>query len=192
MGWYRKAAEAGDPKAMFYLGLTLEQGLQGEAQPEEALEWYRRSAAAGYALAEFKMGLLYQFGHAVEQDAALARAWYEKAAGQDVPDAKFNLAYLLESGEGGPVDVNRAVQLYREAAKAGVSEAYVNLGNLFARPTREKGQDMIEALKWLMLAQSKGLKEADTLAAQLREMLSPVQVRDAEARARRWLEGLSG
>ncbi len=191
MGWYRKAAEAGDPKAMFYLGLTLEQGLQGEAQPETALKWYRRSAALGYSLAEFKLGLLYQFGHAVERDAALARAWYEKAAGQGMPDAKFNLAYLLEVGEGGAADFGRAVRLYKEAARAGIAEAYLNLGNLFSRPSRENEQDMIEALKWLTLAQSKGLTEADTLAAQVRELLSPIEVRDAQVRARRWTEGLS-
>lgn len=191
MGWYRKAAEAGDPKAMFYLGLTLEQGLQGEAQPETALEWYRKSAALGYSLAEFKLGLLYQFGHAVERDAALARAWYEKAAGQGMPDAKFNLAYLLEIGEGGAADFGRAVKLYKEAARGGISEAYLNLGNLFARPSRDNGQDMVEALKWLTLAQSKGLTEADALAAQIRELLSPIEIRDAEARARRWAEGLS-
>ena len=192
MGWYRKAAEAGDPKAMFYLGLTMEQGLQGEAQPAAALEWYRKSAALGYSLSEFKLGLLYQFGYAVERDAAKAREWYEKAAGQGMPDAKFNLAYLLEIGEGGDADFDRAVTLYKEAARAGISEAYLNLGNLFARPSRENGQDMIEALKWLILAQSKGLAEADALIAQIRELLSPIEIRDAESRAQRWSEGLSG
>ena len=36
MRWYRDAARAGYPKAMFYLGLTLEQGLQDSPRPHEA------------------------------------------------------------------------------------------------------------------------------------------------------------
>lgn len=192
MGWYRRAADAGDPKAMFYLGLTLEQGLQGEAEPERALEWYRKSAAKEYSLAQFKLGLLYQFGQLVDRDPTLARDWYDKAARQGMPDAKFNLAYLLDIGEGGPVDRARAITLYKEAARAGIQEAYLNLGTLFSRPSGKNGQDLVEALKWLTLAEDAGLEDAAKLNAQVRELLSPVEVRDAKARAQRWLEGLSG
>lgn len=189
MRWYRKAAEAGDPKAMFYLGLTLEQGLQGDADASDAVDWYRRAAAAEYPLAQFKLGLLHQFGQLVARDLALAREWYEKAAGQGLADAQYNLAVLLELGEGGPADPERAVSLYRKAARAGIIEAFLNLGNLYARG-EEIDQDLVEALKWLILAKQNGLDQADSLRASILRVLNEVEHRDAQARARRWERGV--
>jgi TPR repeat protein len=185
MRWYRDAAEAGDAKAMFYLGLTMEQGLRAGADAREAVAWYRRSADGGFALAQFKLGQLYQFGQLVEQDADRARRWYAEAAAQNLADAQYNLAVMLETGEGGPVDGERAQALYRDAAAGGIPEAFVNLAGLLAQGDLVE-QDLVEALKWLLLAERAGVEQGQAMAAAVRQLLNPVEVADAEARADRW------
>lgn len=185
MRWYRDAARAGDAKAMFYLGLTLEQGLQDRARPQEAADWYRRSAEAGFALAQFKLGVLYQTGQTVGQDLPQARAWYEKAAAQGMPSAIYNLAVLLEAGEGGEADPGRAAGLYREAARFGVPEAFLNLGNLYANGDGVEA-DAVESLKWLILATDAGIEAAEELRRSVTAVLSLDERERARVAAERW------
>lgn len=185
MRWYRDASRAGDPKAMFYLALTLEQGLQERARPQEAVEWYRRSADAGFALAQFKLGVLHQTGGIVALDPGLARGWYEKAAAQGMAAARYNLAVMLETEEGGPADPARAATLYREAAAQGVSEAFLNLGSLYARGDGVPA-DVVEALKWLILAVDAGVEAADELRRSVAAVLGDEERAGAAAAAEAW------
>lgn len=187
MRWYREAADAGDPKAMFYLGLTLEQGLRQGGSPEDAVDWYRRSAEKEFPLAQFKLGQLYQFGQLLEQDPVQARTWYGRAADQGLADAQYNLAVMLETGEGGDVDGERAVALYHSAAVAGIPEAFLNLAGLLAQGELVE-QELVEALKWLILADRAGLTQGQAMEAAIRQILNAVEIADAAARADRWEE----
>ena len=55
--WFTKAAEAGHPQAMYYVGAILEKGDDGVApDPKKAKEWYKKAAAEGYAPAEAALG----------------------------------------------------------------------------------------------------------------------------------------
>lgn len=186
MDWYREAAQAGDPKAMFYLGLTLEQGLRPGGNPRDAMSWYRQSADKGFPLAQFKLGQLYQFGQIVDQDPRQARTWYEKAAAAGLADAQYNLAVMLETGDGGEADGNRAMALYNAAAEGGIPEAFLNLAGLLAQGELVE-QDLTEALKWLILAERSGLGQGHAMAGAVRQLLNPVEIADAEARADRWI-----
>lgn len=58
MGWYLKAAQAGEARAQFLLAMQYELGVRGKPDPEKALHWYGQSAKGGYAQAQYKMGLL--------------------------------------------------------------------------------------------------------------------------------------
>lgn len=186
MNWYREAAEAGDPKAMFYLGLTLEQGLRAGGDPKNAVAWYRQSADKGFPLAQFKLGQLYQFGQLVDQDSTEARAWYDKASRQGLADAQYNLAVMLETGDGGEADGDRAISLYNAAAVGGIPEAFLNLAGLLAQGELVD-QDLVEALKWLILADRAGLGQGHAMAGAVRQLLNPVEIADAESRAERWM-----
>lgn len=185
MNWYREAADAGDPKAMFYLGLTLEQGLRAGGDPKDAIAWYRRSADKGFALAQFKLGQLYQFGQIVTQQSETAREWYGKAADQGLADAQYNLAVMLETGEGGDVDASRALTLYQDAAAGGIPEAFMNLAGLMAQGELVD-QDLVEALQWLILADRAGLDQGQSMSAAVRQLLNPTEIVDAQSRADRW------
>lgn len=191
MKWYREAADAGDPKAMFYLGLTLEQGLRAGGDPKDAVAWYQKSADKGFPLAQFKLGQLYQFGQLMTQDSTAARSWYEKAATQNLADAQYNLAVMLETGDGGEADGDRALALYHSAAEGGIPEAFLNLAGLLAQGELVE-QDLVEALKWLLLADRTGLAQGQAMAAAVRQLLSPTEIADAESRADRWMTTYGG
>ena len=186
MNWYREAAAAGDPKAMFYLGLTLEQGLRAGGDPKGAIPWYRKSADKGFALAQFKLGQLHQFGQIVKQDSTQAREWYAKAADQGLADAQYNLAVMLETGDGGEIDAKRALNLYQEAAKGGIPEAFLNMAGLLAQGELVD-QELVEALKFLILADREGLAQGQSMSAAVRQLLSAEEIADAGRRADRWL-----
>lgn len=71
--WYRQAADAGDAKAMFFLGSFYEHGgASGEyahgslaAHPDEAMRWYRKSANLGYQLAKTRIEYLEKAAEAI-------------------------------------------------------------------------------------------------------------------------------
>jgi TPR repeat protein len=63
VAWLTRGAEAGLPRAMYNLGLSLDQG-QGVAGPfyPAAADWYRRAADAGFGLAAQNLSSMYQVG----------------------------------------------------------------------------------------------------------------------------------
>lgn len=155
MDWYRAQAEAGDAKAQFYYGLALERGAQGtkgEADKAQAVELYKKAAEGGFALAQYRLGVLYQIGQGVDRSLPLARKWFGAAAEAGLREAEFNYAVMLETGSGGKRDPKEAARLYEISAGKGVRQAFLPLGILYARG-EGVDQDLVEALKWLILAE---------------------------------------
>ncbi len=186
MRWYRKAADNGDPKAQFYWGLILEQGIQGRADVAAAFQWFRKSAQQGYALAQLKTAQALHFGSGADVDVPQALFWYEKAAGAGVAEAQFNLAILLETEEGRLGDPNRARKLYGQAAAFGIAAAAVNLANMHIQGTVD-GADLIQGYVWLTIAERLGDKSALSLRQQMAPQLSAKDQEQAKKRAAHWL-----
>jgi len=63
VAWFTKGAEAGFPKAVFNLGLCLDQG-EGVAAPDypAAAGWYKRAANAGNGSAAVNLSNMYTVG----------------------------------------------------------------------------------------------------------------------------------
>lgn len=91
LGYFRRAAEGGDPLASFKLGCFYE-GQDGVLPPDldKALTYNLVAARAGYALAQQDVGALYA-GHG---DKTAARSWLAKAAAQGWPDALMAYAAI--------------------------------------------------------------------------------------------------
>jgi TPR repeat protein len=47
MTWNRKAADAGDSRAMYWIGVLYDYGLGVDTNLVEAASWYRKAAAGG-------------------------------------------------------------------------------------------------------------------------------------------------
>jgi len=184
IGWLRKAAELGNATAQAELGDIFADQKLGHVDYSQAVIWYRKAADQGQREGEFGLGARYFLGQGVSRDMEEARRWLTPAADQGHPYAQFLLAKLLEAGEGGPVDAVSAAKYYEPAANYGIAEAQYRLGLLLASD-RSNGTSLVSAYKWLVLAHDE-VKESDTTAQELRELLTPPQVAQAEHEIDEW------
>ena len=188
MDWYRAQAEAGDAKAQFYYALALERGAQGtkgKADKELAIALFKKAAEGGFALAQYRLAVLYQIGQDVEQSLAQAREWFSAAAEAGLREAAFNYAVMLETGSGGGSDPKEAARLYEIAAGKGVRQAFLPLGILYARGDGVE-QDLVEALKWLILAERADAESVASAIRTVRDALDDDGQAEALKRAESW------
>ena len=82
--WYRKAAEAGNPNAMAYLGSAYLYGMGVDTDYQQALAWYRKAADAGNAAAMAGIGVVYESGYGVSKDQKQAIACIARPLNLDI------------------------------------------------------------------------------------------------------------
>jgi len=102
--WYREAAEQGNAKAQYNLGMMYHAGQGVPQDSAEAARWYRKAAEQGNASAQFNLGLMYEKRQGVPQNFVEAVNWYRKAAEQGNPEAQYNLGMMYFAGLGVPKD----------------------------------------------------------------------------------------
>ncbi len=121
--WYQRAADAGDARAQFLLGLRYETGTDVETDMTAAAVWYGRAAAQGYADAQFKLAVMTAEGRGVAPDAAAAVVLYEQAAAAGLAVAQYNLGVAFLNGTGVERDVPQAYGWVAVAADQGLPAA---------------------------------------------------------------------
>ncbi len=95
----QKAADAGDPEAMFELARLFEQGIGVKQDVAKALELFKLSANDDFADAINDLGFLYfQGGLGISRDPKKAISYFERAARLRHPEAMFNFAALIDDG----------------------------------------------------------------------------------------------
>lgn len=78
---FLRAAEAGDSKAMVFVGQLLEQGRGAPHDPAAAVAWFRKAAERDNPSAMLWLGHLYKAGFGEQPaDAAVAVDWFRRAA----------------------------------------------------------------------------------------------------------------
>ncbi|MEV3912677.1 tetratricopeptide repeat protein [Streptomyces canus] len=113
---WKRAADAGSTRAMYYLGfLRHEQG-----DTDAARTWYTHAADAGNASGLNGLGVLLR----EQGDTDAARAWYTRASDAGSIEGMYNLAFLLN--EQGDTDAART--WYTRAASTGHADAMHNFG----------------------------------------------------------------
>lgn len=179
-------AEQGDVFAQYNLGVIYYTG--GSGMPHnyrEALKWFGRAAEQGYAEAQYNLGAMYNRGKGVKKDFARAYEWYLQAARQDHAAAQYSLGLLFARGQGVPRDTDAAVAWYKRAAARGHRGAQYNLGVIYGNGI-EVEQNMIEAYMWFSIAGAAGDRESRDHRATLAKYMTPVEIADAEKRAKAW------
>lgn len=81
IGWCRRAAEAGTPRAQYRMGWMAYYGRGRARSSTDAFAWFRRAAEAGHTNAQIFTGLMYRVGKGTERDVEAAMRWYRKATG---------------------------------------------------------------------------------------------------------------
>jgi len=83
VSWYRKAAEQGDAKVQYFLGVCYYYG-EGVAKDDvEAVKWWRQAAEQGDANAQYYLGVCYFKGEGVAKDEIEAYGYWNLAGMTD-------------------------------------------------------------------------------------------------------------
>ncbi|ORE90166.1 peptidoglycan-binding protein [Aurantimonas sp. 22II-16-19i] len=174
-----EAAKAGDPKALFEIGLRLMEGRVGDPDPKLAAQWFQLAADRDFAPAEYSLGTLYEKGNGVERDLARARDAYLAAADGGNVRAMHNLAVLYATGIDGKSAPAEAAKWFEKAASYGMPDSQYNLGILYARGAGVD-QDLARSYKWFSIVAKSGDTDAAAKRDEIRKALTPAQLKVAE------------
>ena len=185
IAWFKRAADLGDAAAQVELGDIFVDQKLGRLDYSQAVNWYRKAADQNYPGGQFGLGACYLFAHGVPQNMEEARRWLTPAANRGHPYAQLLFGEMLEKGEGGPVDAAAAVKYYEPAANYGLAQAQYRLGLLLATD-RSNTDRLVSAYKWLVLAQDVLKQDATAAAQDLRNLLTPAQLAQADNEIAGW------
>lgn len=147
--WYRRSAEAGDPRAMHNFGLMLSRGQGIAPDPRSGRAWLVRAMARGVSESAFALGQMARTGQGGPADPARARAYLDFAAGRGHVRAMHALGNLHAAGLGGPRSLERAYVWYLLAAEMGHELAAAARDAAAARlPDRVRRRAEAEARAW--------------------------------------------
>jgi len=180
--WYRQAADHGNARAMFFLGVIYEDGGVGDINTDfrkEAVKWYRQAADLGDAQAMRQLGTCYKFGKGVRYSESEAAAWYQKAADLGDEEAMYQLGLAYVNGWGIKKDKKEAVRWYRQAADHGNGNAMCALGICYESGVNLPQSD-VYAYMWFILAASKDALYGASLRDEVRKRLTPEQIAEAQ------------
>ena len=118
---FRKAADAGDTRAMVSLGLMLEDGDHAPKDVAAAYALYQKAAMRGSADGAINLALALIDGKGIEKDVARAYALLQQASQMGSAIATYDLAKIALAGRfGKPAD---ALDLFKKSA-IGLPEGY--------------------------------------------------------------------
>ena len=93
------AAQAGDPRAQYNVGVMYQSGIGVNTNMPLALQWYHKAAAQNEENAQYNLGVIYLQGIGVEKNQDTAIGWFEKSAAQLNPSAIRVLELLSQESQ---------------------------------------------------------------------------------------------
>lgn len=118
--WLKKAADAEDPQAEFFMGFLLD---DNQKDSPEAFKWYEKSARHGDVQAQVRVALSYLNGFDVERNVDRAFYWFNEAAKQGDREGLFYLGIMHVNGFGCTKNDKQAVIYFQQAADKGYADA---------------------------------------------------------------------
>lgn len=144
---FRKSADLGYVKSMFYLGFCFHYGYGIRKDMRQAVDWYRKAAEQHHAQAQFYLAACCEHGDGIAMDAKAAVMWYREAAEQGHIQAQYALGVCCEKGNGVRKNAVQAVAWYQKAAEQGYAQAKYALGACYQNGTGVP-QNYKTALSW--------------------------------------------
>jgi hypothetical protein len=119
--WFQRAAEAGDPRAMFALGECYQLSKGVTRDPKLALEWINKAAERNEVNALNRLGDIYNKGipGLVQPDLKKAFAYFSAAKDLGLANAYGNLGVLFMSAPPGMKDEKMAVEIFKQGIEKG-------------------------------------------------------------------------
>jgi TPR repeat protein len=135
-------------------------------------------------VAEYKLSRLYATGNGVEGSKRDAQMWLERAAEHGSSDAQYELGNALREGSGVVQDYEHAARWLEMAAVNGHPDAQYALGQMYHAGIGVPA-DNAKAYMWFNLAAARDVPGASVQRDALLRSLTPAQVLEAQAEARR-------
>jgi TPR repeat protein len=154
------------------------------ARATHALEETAKRAQAKDPVAEYDLARRYATGMGVRLDIREAAIWLERAAEHAHTRAQLELGMASLKGEGALQDFAAALKWLSRAAEGGNAEAQYHLGLMYKNGTGVAPDDF-KSYTWLSLAAAQGIETAIAPRDAAMRRLSPDQVMEAQAEARR-------
>ncbi len=150
----QRAAQNGDVYAMLALAYIYHHGLEGEYQPELAIDWYKKSAARGCARAKWELAKMYRDGMLVQPNSYEFIHWLTAAADDGIPEAMMDLALRYYHGILVPKDIYMFTELLLKAGEQNYVRANFYLWYLYSHGiVFDKDEDLANKYKEKLLAQ---------------------------------------
>lgn len=181
----RKAALAGDARAVYELAARAADGPGASRDPKLALRLFERAAVAGLTPAQFRLGNMFEKGIGTPRDIALARVWYTRAAERGNAKAMHNLAVLHAEGVSGKPDYAAATEWFRKAADLGVRDSQYNLAILLGRGLGAAA-DLGQSYLWFAVAAIQGDDDAAKKRDEVALRLTAADLAAAKLSAESW------
>jgi localization factor PodJL len=181
----RKAALAGDAKAVYELASRAAEGPAATRDAKLALRLFERAAVAGLAPAQFRVGNMFEKGVGTPRDVNLARVWYTRAAEHGNAKAMHNLAVLHAEGVSGKPDYAAATEWFRRAAEFGVRDSQYNLAILLGRGLGAP-VDLSQSYVWFAVAAAQGDTDAGRKREEVGQKLNATDLAAAKVAAETW------
>ena len=175
--WFQKAAAQNHGGALYNLGvLAIDADIQDFAG---AAALFRKAAELGDMDAAYGLSVFYREGTGVPRDRAESIRWLQRAAQESHVAAMVEFGVALFNGDGVEKSEAGAAKLFGRAAQANSPIAQNRLARLYAAGRGVKA-DMVEAMKWHILARANGVKD-DWLESRLATLSAPERLAVEEA-----------
>lgn len=181
----RKAALAGDARAVYELASRAADSSGASRDPKLALRLFERAAVAGLPPAQFRLANMFEKGIGTTRDLSLARVWYARAAERGNAKAMHNLAVLYAEGVTGKPDYATATEWFRRAAEFGVRDSQYNLAILLGRGLGAPA-DLGQSYLWFAVSAAQGDDDAARKRDEVAGRLSAGDLGTVKAAAEAW------
>jgi TPR repeat protein len=168
--------------------LARDPAVSGELAPDAGrVEATMKLAGQSDPVAEYELARMYATGQGVRQDEMERIVWLERSAEHGNAEAQYELGIALRNGRGVIQDFGRAATWLQRAAQSGNGLAQLELGLMY-RAGSGIATSNVKAYIWLNLAAAQGIAGADIARDAVLRALSPAEVHEAQAEARRLSE----
>jgi len=145
----RPLADAGNPEAQVFVGMSYEFGDGVTKNTAEAVKWYRQAAQKGSIDAAYNLGTIYEDGNGIAKNIPEAVKWFREAAAKGHVLSQRELASLYHEGAAGMErDDKEAVFWFRMATGKNDVPSMTALGQMYlagqgVMPDRKEAQDLL-------------------------------------------------
>ncbi|KAI8886661.1 HCP-like protein [Backusella circina FSU 941] len=157
--WYEKAADKGNPKALYELGVASENKNRQEKTQDlsMAVSYFKRAYTIGNIDATYKLASMYLHGYGVSQDLKKAFSLLNEAADMGYNEAYETLNNFNPDDEESKLEAVR--KMLEVSAETGHVLSQYKLG-ILALDTKSSYNNIKEAIKWLEMVSDGGFINA--------------------------------